>query len=343
VSAADAPVRAARASAALGAGRWQAILGSVALAALGYLGFSLWGGWHEVASAVARVGWGGVAALLALSALNYLLRFGRWQVYLRQLGTRIPWAQSLAIYLAGFSLTTTPGKAGEAVRSVFLKQRGMPYIAGMAAFVSERLSDLIGIVVLACIGLADHPEMRPLVLVAIGACLVVLSLLSAGDALAVLHRRSEAATSRSGRAWHHLLGIARAAKNCHRLPVLLPVTLLSVVAWSCEALAFHLLLRWLGMPTSWGFSFFVYAVGMLAGALSFLPGGLGSTEAVMVGLLLWSGHPQADSVAAIVLIRVCTLWFAVLLGLVALPVVARSPRADAARGAQEGPTAGEAV
>jgi uncharacterized protein (TIRG00374 family) len=63
---------------------------------------------------------------------------------------------------------------------------------------------------------------------------------------------------------------------------------------------------------------FVYALAMLAGAVSFMPGGLGGAEAVMVGLLVWKGMNSADAVAATVLIRLATLWFAVAIGAVML-------------------------
>ena len=57
---------------------------------------------------------------------------------------------------------------------------------------------------------------------------------------------------------------------------------------------------------------------MLIGGLSFLPGGLGGSEAVMIGLLVWQGvaHPLAVTVTLIT--RLATLWFAVVLGIVAL-------------------------
>ena len=53
---------------------------------------------------------------------------------------------------------------------------------------------------------------------------------------------------------------------------------------------------------------------MLAGALSFMPGGLGGAEAVMVGLLVWAGIGDAEALVATVLIRLSTLWFAVGIG-----------------------------
>ena len=62
----------------------------------------------------------------------------------------------------------------------------------------------------------------------------------------------------------------------------------------------------------------VYALAMLAGALSFLPGGLGGAEAVMVAALTLKGVDQPSAVAATIIIRLATLWFAVALGLLAL-------------------------
>ncbi|MDX8386197.1 MAG: lysylphosphatidylglycerol synthase domain-containing protein, partial [Gallionella sp.] len=57
---------------------------------------------------------------------------------------------------------------------------------------------------------------------------------------------------------------------------------------------------------------------MMVGALSFLPGGLGGAEATMVALLILNDVAQPQAVAATVLIRLATLWFAVGLGVVAL-------------------------
>jgi uncharacterized protein (TIRG00374 family) len=100
--------------------------------------------------------------------------------------------------------------------------------------------------------------------------------------------------------------------------LLIFATLLSVIGWLAEALALHLILIWMGATPSVAFSLFAYAAAMLAGALSFLPGGLGGAEVVMVGLLMLGGMSSGDAVAATVLIRLATLWFAVVLGLGAL-------------------------
>lgn len=64
-------------------------------------------------------------------------------------------------------------------------------------------------------------------------------------------------------------------------------------------------------------TFDIYGLAISIGALSFLPGGLGGTEATMIFLLGVTGASVADAGAATILLRLATLWFAVLIGIVA--------------------------
>lgn len=304
--------------------RFQAILGSIVLALCAYLAFSIWGGWQEVLRAFEQVGLFGLFLALLMSIVNYSLRFVRWQLYLHSMGHRVPWRSSARIYLAGFALTTTPGKAGEAVRGILLKPHRIPYPDSLAAFVSERLSDMAAIVLLALLGLSLHPHTRTLVFVGIGVVLAGLLVLSQQRLLDCLYRRSTDASSLLGRTFHHVVQMLRQARRCHSPSLLVIATALSVMGWAAEALAFMWILQWMGMEVGFSFAAFVFAAAMLAGALSFMPGGLGGTEAAMLGLLIMQGMPMPDAIAATVLIRLTTLWFAVLIGLVAMSFSRRS-------------------
>ena len=294
--------------------RYRAVVLSVVFSALGYLGFSLWGGWAAVSKAVGEVGLVGIGIALFMSAANYGLRFVRWQIYLRTLGHPVPWQPSLKIYLAGFALTTTPGKAGEALRGVLLKRWGVPYPQSFAAFFSERLSDLFAVVLLTLFGLSLYPQSRSMILIGLGLVAIGLLVLSQQRLLATLAAAIPATGGKLMGLIRHLFEVLLAAQQCHRLSLLVGVTTLSVVAWSAEALAFHWILNWMGADIELTFAVFVYALAMLAGAISFMPGGLGGAEAVMVGLLVWKGMSSADAIAATVLIRLATLWFAVAIG-----------------------------
>ncbi|MDR2678427.1 MAG: flippase-like domain-containing protein [Zoogloeaceae bacterium] len=297
-------------------GRLRALFGLVFLAILGYLGFALWSGWENVAAATRKVGWAGVGLVLGLSLVNYALRFIRWQMYLAALGHRIAWWPSLRIYLAGFALTATPGKAGEALRGLWLQRLRVPLPDSFAAFLSERLSDLLAIVLLALAGLAAYPPARWLVAVGAAGILLVFVLVFSQRLQAGVERRLRGESGLM-RLLRSLLQTLRQTRRCHSPRLLFSASALSLIAWFSEAFALYLLIRWMGFETPVVQAVFVYAVSMLAGALSFLPGGLGGAEAVMGGLLIFSGMSRPEAVATTVLIRMGTLWFAVAIGLIA--------------------------
>ena len=68
--------------------------------------------------------------------------------------------------LAGFTLTVTPGKAGEAVRSLYLHQYGVSYAQSLAALFVERLLDVLAMSLLALLILLARPEYAWLVILA---------------------------------------------------------------------------------------------------------------------------------------------------------------------------------
>ena len=305
--------------------RFKALLAVGLLSAGGYLLAFALGGWQPVWAALAGVSGGGLAALLGLSLANLALRFLRWQLYLRALGHRLPWAPHLRMYLAGFAFTLTPGNAGEAVRTVFLKRHGVAYTDGLAAQFSERLSDLAALLLLAAIGLGQVPQLRPALLIAAVGLAVALLVLAQGGRLL---RWSARTPHRPGRVWrflHHTAQLVAQARRCHTLPLLGLALLLGVAAWTVEALVLFRILQELGHAIALQAAVFAEAAAILAGSLTIVPGGLGGTEATLVGLLMLSqiGTPQA--LAATALFRLATLWFTVGVGLLAL---AASQRAD---------------
>ncbi|MEW6648396.1 MAG: lysylphosphatidylglycerol synthase transmembrane domain-containing protein [Pseudomonadota bacterium] len=304
----------------------RALILSVVAAAVGYLGFSLWGGWQDVVAALRQVSLPVLLLLLLLSLVNYGLRFARWQHYLALFGHRVPWRQSLRIYLGGFALTTTPGKAGEALRCVLLQPHGVSWPHSLAALLAERLGDLMAILLLAAIGLAAWPQGRG-VIVLMAAVLVVL-LLCIQQRAWLVRLDGWLRTRFHGRAAALAAGLIETMLHSSRLftlPLLLYSAVLGVVAWGAEGVAFYYLVQVLGTDLDLLTALFIYAFAMLVGAVSFLPGGLGGAELAMVTLLTLHGMSPGVAVAATVIIRLATLWFAVVLGALALLPGRRGP------------------
>jgi len=293
---------------------------SVAASAAGYLAFALWSGWREVWHAVQRIGGVTIAIAFALSLVNYLLRGERWHLYLRHGGHHLPWRLNTRIYWAGFALTTTPGKAGEMIRSLFLAPHGVRYHHSAAMFFSERLADMVAIVCLTAAGLGHFPNGETFYLALVAALVCGLMLLRTTLPETVLLRLAGA---RQGIRW--LADVAASSRPLWRGGLFWQVMALSVVAWLAEGVGAWLILRALTPDISLAMALFIYGFGMLVGALSFMPGGLGGTEATMTGLLVLQGLPLPEAVAATVIIRLATLWFAVILGLFAVLGLPASP------------------
>lgn len=65
----------------------------------------------------------------------------------------------------------------------------------------------------------------------------------------------------------------------------------------------------------------IYCVSILAGALTFIPGGIGATEAAMSLLLIALGMEASIAILASVIARAITIWFAVALGLLSMLIL----------------------
>lgn len=305
--------------------RFRVMLLIVLLSAVGYLAFSLWGGWQEVVAALSKVGLVGTVIALTLSLVNYLVRFIRWQKFLLKLGHTIYWPESLRIYIAGFGLTILPGKAGEAIRSVFLKKHNVAYTESLAAFFSDQLSNLISMMLLVSVGLWAYPQAQPVIIILGGLLLAILIFLQQTTWLKAFEEIAQRKfPSKIARLVNSSIEIVLHSKRCFSLPMLLYGIFLGLIAWGAEGVAFYYIMHLLGSDMSLQTALFIYAFSMLVGAISFLPGGLGGTEATMVALLILNHVAQPQAVAATVLIRLATLWFAVALGVIAMAMNERT-------------------
>jgi len=260
--------------------------------------------------------------VLALSLVNYGLRWVRWEIYLRALGVRLGAADSLSILLVGFVLSVTPGKAGELGKAWLVRELGGgPALRAVPAVLGERLTDVLGVVLLAAIGALALPGggwIAAAGLALVGATAALVGWRGAARRLLALLARVPWIGRRApalGELYERLRSLVS--------PRLLAAGLaLSAAAWGAEGIGFLLVVRGHG---GGGEAFgplaalFDYSAATLAGALSMLPGGLLVSEGSLVALLDAQGLDAASAASATLITRAATLWFAVALGLAALP------------------------
>lgn len=299
-----------------------------------FLGLVVWGGLREVGQTLLRLRWALIPLVLGFTALNYLLRWLKWHYYLHLLGIDdVGRLDSGLLFIAGMTMAITPGKIGEVFKSYLLKRlNGTPMSRSAPIVIAERLTDGLGMLLIAGLGLTRYRYGLPafIVLLAGAGLLIVLvqirplmlGLLDLAHRFRPIRRFSDS-----------LRDLYESAYQLLRWGPLLWMTLLSAISWFGECVAFYYVLRSLGAPGAGpgGLDLllqasFIFAASTLLGLISFLPGGLGVAEASYAGLLhqfgtfahLPAGEATAAAATASFLIRLCTLWFGVGLGAIAL-------------------------
>src|SRR3954453_22062003 len=189
--------------------------------------------------------------VVLLTCVNYALRWLKWRYYLRLIGAeRGSGSESSLSFLSGFAMGLTPGKVGEIVKPILLRDRhGVPMVAATPIPLAERLTDGVAMVILAGGGLLVYGSgAAAIAVIVLGAVMTMAVLRSArlrALALRIVHRLP--VVGRRVDAVEHLLESAAVLLGWRAFAI---AVALGVVSWSCEALAFFLVLTGLGVPAT---------------------------------------------------------------------------------------------
>lgn len=110
-------------------------------------------------------------------------------------------------------------------------------------------------------------------------------------------------------------------KNFLRFNFLIKITILTLLSWFLEGIAFLLLLTKSNFDISSLLATITHTSAGLVGALTMLPGGLGLTEAFTVFILKSQTIPIEYGIPITSIIRLMTLWYISLLGVISLFII----------------------
>lgn len=291
-----------------------------------FAGFSLYADAEALGERLAEFSWMTFAAALGLALVNYALRLLRWNLYLRRAEISVPPGHSALVFLSGFALSITPGKVGELIKSLLLRETwGIPITKSAPIVVAERVTDLAGILLVGAIGVGVYGIARTTVFAG-GSLIIGALVILTWPRLALGCIRLCTAPKFARRFRERLRVFYEELKDLVGPGPLTWATALAMVAWAAECIGFAVIISgFAGTDVPLLLATAIYAATTVAGALSFLPGGLLVTEAGMTFLLveIARGLDEPTAVAATILTRLATLWFAVAIGVAALMLLRR--------------------
>ena len=245
--------------------------------------------------------------ILIFVVSSWIPLFLRWRLLCKNSGLNISFRVDFLVYVAGFALSITPAKVGELLRTQILRDKAgiqrtqtTPLI-----FIEKFYFPQIGIIVLG--GL----------ILSITIFILFSSKLTFDKSIILLSKFKFTKNfieplSKS----HEIL------KNSTKTRIFISSIILSVLYWLTISFAVLFVLKSLSID-SLGFAEIasIYASSLFLGALSFLPGGLGITEASFTGLLNLQGISLSMAIVIVIIVRLFTLWFGVGIGFIALKLV----------------------
>jgi uncharacterized protein (TIRG00374 family) len=264
-----------------------------------------------------------VPIILALIFSSWCILYVRWVLLLKNSQIKIPTKDNFLIYFAGFALAITPAKSGELVKSVILKEKfNIPHSQTVPVILMERFYDVIGTLVISLLGLWIFGlKSLPVVIIAIAIMTMFFCTIYSTRVFKTLLQLFNKLNFFQ-KLVTPLISLQEIVKKSSKSRIALVSITLTVVYRLIEALAIYLVLlgfnidiiQYLNLAAT-------YSLSIIIGNISFIPGGLGIMEGSLTGLLSIQGIEISIAIGLALMIRIFTLWYAVIVGFFCLRLV----------------------
>jgi uncharacterized protein (TIRG00374 family) len=211
---------------------------------------------------------------------------------------------------------------GEVLKAIMLRDAtGVPVTRSAPIVVAERLTDVAALFLLGGVGLGVS-QGEPIYAAFAAGTVVIIGLISGSSRLATGSVLLVTTPQLLRRLRQPLLDMVASLRTMVAPGPYVVGTVLSVAGWAAHGFCLYVIaFDFDDLSISVADSMLAYAAPLLAGTLAMIPGGLGLTEASMVGVLKSAGGPHATVAAATavaLMVRMLTFWLAIAVGALAL-------------------------
>ena len=278
-----------------------------------YLVMGIYADMGRLLSIMDNFRWNFFILLLILTTISYLIRFIKWDFFLKKVGIRLGVRDNLFVFLSGFSMVMTPAKVGEVWKCWLIKDiNGEKLNKTVPVVIIDRITDVLGLIILAMLGILYYMDgiyiILALLLLFTGFMIAVRSKTISGKIIMLLENRI-------GKYAENVKTMHETLVTLMRPRGLAGMSFLSAFAWFFECLVMYIIILGFGQSIKITLATFMFSFASLAGAVSMVPGGLGVAEGTISGLLQYFGTAPAVSVAITIFVRAVTLWYGAILGL----------------------------
>jgi len=255
---------------------------------------------------------------LVLVFIGYIIRMRRWTYLLNLLKIRSK--MNRLIFFSGLSMTITPGKIGEFLKCFLLKRaEGVDKSKTAPAVVMERLGDLIGFFMLLLFA-SPFFIYRPVQsITAVSLLILAIFIFLAVLTTEWFTKKIESITLKiTGKKLKKTKQFQRSMKRLFNKQVIVYTSIMGSVSWFLEGIVLWLIISGFGFRVPFIQVISIFSLCSLLSGISMIPGGFGVVEGSLYFFLSYLKIPLPVAASIIIIFRLCTLWFAVILGTLSL-------------------------
>ena len=257
-----------------------------------------------------------IAGLILSTISTLFVRVMRWKVLLKD----VTFSEIWPIQLFGMAVSNlTPGKIAEPIKAIVLKVRkNIPVSTSLQSIMWERIIDVIILILFSMVAIniiSLGTNFFYLGIISIIIFIILIALILAvmkyqAFGFKIIHflRRFPVLKNISDdfiRNFYETKTLRKSLILCFAL---------TLIAWILDGLSFYLIFIALGMNITFLATISLVSFALLISIVSFLPGGLGSFEVIMVVFLGMFGVTASTATAGVLLARFVTIWYSLLLG-----------------------------
>ena len=260
--------------------------------------------------------------ILLLAPLSWIIIFFRWHFLLKNSDITVPKKENFKIYMAGFAMSVTPGKVGELIKSQFLKSKyGISRKKTLPIILSEYFYNIIGVLAVSILGVYYFEFSLYVIIFTSGLIITALTIISSETFFKkfvnLISKRNFLKKYVSSLSDSHII-----LKKSTRGKIFIISSALTVAFWLTEALIVYFVFLSFNILN---FEFFkivaIYTTSLILGIVSFLPMGVGVVEGSLAGFLSYEGVDISIALTLVILIRIFTRWYGVIVGLVFMKLI----------------------
>jgi len=253
--------------------------------------------------------------------VGLVIRALRWHLMITHLNVKINLKSTLLIYFSGTAFGLSPGRLGEVVKSHYLKRFvNTPITVSAPTIIVERFLDVFAILLIAFFAFLFSGIHHESVIFGFSALFISLFLIYQKKFLIRILTRIESIPF-LGKISKNLISSIDIIFVLTQPKILGKTLSLSIISWVIEASVVYFVLKAFGISLSIITTQFIYVISSLIGSISFLPGGIGTTEGGLLGLLFLQEISYDDALGPVLVIRLIALWMTILFGVIMCRII----------------------